>query len=151
LFIGLGGSVAGGWLADKLGHKVMVAIASAALGCVFLGFGLLDSWWPDPDFILVFVCVRDLCYGVLSASLFALLMGVSWPVVAASQFTAYMALLNIGRTLGSKLAGPITDAFGTQGSFFALGTLQIGVLLLLLPIDPQQSRRELGGADAESA
>lgn len=146
LFIGLGGSVAGGWLADKLGHKVMVALASAALGGVFLGFGLLDAWWPDPDFILGFVCARDLCYGMLSASLFALLMGVSWPAVAASQFTAYMALLNLGRTLGSKLAGPITDAFDTRGAFLALGTLQLAVLLLLLPIDPQQNRRELGDA-----
>ena len=148
LLFGLGGSVVGGWLADKLGHKRMVAIAAAALGLVWIGFAAGSEWWPDGDFILVYFCAQELLTGTLSAALFALLMGVSWPVVAASQFTAYMALINLGRTLGSKLAGPLTETFGTRGSFLALGMFEIAVLALLLPIDPQQNRRELG--DAES-
>ena len=101
--------------------------------------------WPEPGFIVAYACGQDLFIGTLSASLFALLMGVSWPVVAASQFTAYMALLNLGRTLGSKLAGPMRDALDVQGTFIAFGIMQIVVLLLLLPIDPDQNRRELGG------
>jgi MFS transporter, PAT family, beta-lactamase induction signal transducer AmpG len=144
LLFGLGGSVVGGWLADKLGHKKMVAAASALLGGTWLAFGLLSSQWTDRDFILAYVCVQELCLGTLSASLFAFLMGVSWPAVAASQFTAYMALLNLGRALGSKLTGPFSDTFGTAGSYLVLGVWQFVVLGLLLLIDPKQNRRELG-------
>lgn len=148
LFFGLSGSIVGGWLADKVGHKKMVAIAATALGGVFITFALAESYWPDPDFILGFMCAREVCNGTLSASLFALLMGVSWPAVAASQFTAYMALLNLGRTIGSKLAGPLADNLGTYGTFLGLGIWQIAVILLLLPINPQQNRRELGDGEA---
>ncbi len=122
----------------------MVAIASVGLGIVFLVFALNEAYWPDKTFILGYMCAREVCYGTLSAALFALLMGVSWPVVAASQFTAYMALLNLGRTLGSKLAGPLTDSLGTSGTFLTLGIWQLVVIALLLPIDPNQNRRELG-------
>ena len=125
----------------------MVALASIALGLVFLGFGIGSTWWGDDNFIYAYVCAQELFTGTLSAALFALLMGVAWPAVAASQFTAYMALLNLGRSLGGKLAGPLTDAFGTPGTFIALGAYQILVILLLLPIDPDQNRRELGEAD----
>lgn len=144
LVLGLAGSVGGGWLADRVGHKRMVAIASALLGAIWIVFGLAQSWWDNPDFIYVFVCAMELFLGTLSASLFALLMGVSWPMVAATQFTAYMALLNLGRTIGSKLAGTMRDIFETHGVFLALGATQIIVLLLLLAIDPRQNRRDLG-------
>ncbi len=106
--------------------------------------GLASAWWTDDNFIYTYVCAQELFTGTLSASLFALLMGVAWPVVAASQFTAYMALLNLGRSLGGKLAGPLTDALGTAGTFIGLGSFQIAVIFLLLPIDPHQNRRELG-------
>lgn len=149
LLLGLAGSVVGGWLADRVGHKKMVAIASAGLGLVFLGFGLGAAWWGDDTFIYAYVCGQELFLGTLSAALFALLMGVAWPAVAASQFTAFMALLNLGRSLGGKLAGPLTEQLGTAGAFIGLGSFQIIVILLLLPIDPNQNRRELGeGEDA---
>ncbi len=144
LVLGLSGSVVGGWLADRVGHKRMVAIASVLLGLTFLAFGLGASMWGDGNFIYAYVCAQELFLGTLSASLFALLMGVSWPAVAASQFTAYMALSNLGRTLGSKLAGPLTESLGTAGTYLGLGAFQIAVIFLLVPIDVNQNRRELG-------
>ncbi len=147
LLLGLSGSVVGGWLADRIGHKKMVAIASVGLGLVWLGFGLGAEWWGDDNFIYVYVCAQELFLGTLSAAMFAMLMGVAWPVVAASQFTAYMALLNLGRTLGGKLAGPLTESLGTVGVFLGFGALQIALIFLLLPIDPHQNRRELGEAE----
>lgn len=144
LLLGLTGSVAGGWLADRIGHKRMVAIASIALGLVYVVFGIGAQYWGDDNFILAYFCAQELCTGTLSAALFALLMGVAWPVVAASQFTAYMALLNLGRSLGGKLVGPLTDSLGTAGTFITLGCYQVVVILVLLGIDPNQNRRELG-------
>jgi MFS transporter, PAT family, beta-lactamase induction signal transducer AmpG len=144
LVLGLSGSVGGGWLADRLGHKKMVALATTLLGLLWITFGLASSQWRDHTFIYAFACGQELFLGMLSASLFALLMGVSWPAVAASQFTAYMALLNLGRTLGGKLAGLVSDLWEVHGIFLVCGATQIVVLLLLLPIDPHQNRRELG-------
>jgi len=148
LVLGLLGSVAGGWLADRVGHRRMVAGASAGLGLLWIAFGLAQPLWGDARAVYAFACGHELLLGTLSAALFALLMGVSWPVVAASQFTAYMALLNLGRTLGARLAGPARGVFETPGIFLAFGAAQVGVVLLLLLIDPHQNRRELGEAGA---
>jgi PAT family beta-lactamase induction signal transducer AmpG len=144
LVLGLLGSVAGGWLADRVGHRTMVAGASTLLGLLWLGFGLAQPLWADHAFVYGFACGQELFLGTLSASLFALLMGVSWPVVAASQFTAYMALLNLGRAQGARLAGPASELLPTPQVFLAFGAAQVALLLLLFAIDPRQNRRELG-------
>ena len=148
LILGLSGSVIGGWLADRVGHKKMVAISSIALGLVFVGFGIGSAYWTDDNFVYAYACAQELCTGTLSASMFALLMGVAWPAVAASQFTAYMALSNLGRSLGGKLAGPATDTLGTAGAFIGFGGFQVAIVALLLAIDPHQNRRELGEGEA---
>ncbi|MBM3984261.1 MAG: MFS transporter [Planctomycetes bacterium] len=144
LVLGLLGSVAGGWLADRVGHRTMVAGASALLGLLWIAFGLGQPLWADHGFVYAYACGQELLLGTLSAALFALLMGVSWPAVAASQFTAYMALLNLGRTLGARLAGPASEALQVHAVFLAFGTAQVALLLLLFAIDPRQNRRELG-------
>lgn len=148
LVLGLLGSVGGGWLADRVGHRAMVAGASALLGILWLAFGLAQPLWSDHDLVFAFACGQELFLGTLSAALFALLMGVSWPVVAASQFTAYMALLNLGRTLGARLAGPASELLPTPQVFLAFGGAQVALLLLLPAIDPRQNRRELGEGSA---
>lgn len=144
LFFGLGGSVAGGFIADRFGHRRVVAIASVLLGLAWLGFAAGKPWWHYRSFIVTTTCIEQLLMGTLSAALFALYMDVSWPKVAATQFTAYMAMLNLSRTLGAKLAGPVTAAAGVAGAFLAFGALQIVVVAWLVRIDPHQNRRELG-------
>jgi PAT family beta-lactamase induction signal transducer AmpG len=148
LVLGLAGSVAGGWLADRLGHKRMVALAAVLLAAVWIVFGWASAQWGERPVIYTFACAQELCLGTLSAAMFALLMGVSWPAVAASQFTAYMALMNLGRSLGARLLGPASEMLPTPALFVAFGVAQLAVPLLLLAIDPAQNRRELGDGEA---
>lgn len=138
------GAASGGWLADRLGHRRVLAAASILIGCSWLAFAFMQDRWPDPDFIVAFMRVEAVFTGILSASFFALAMDMSWPRVAATQFTAFMAFGNLSRTIGSKLAGPMSDWFGTAGAYIAFGIFQIAIVLILIPIDPHQNRRELG-------
>jgi PAT family beta-lactamase induction signal transducer AmpG len=84
--------------------------------------------------------------GVLFVSIFALCMQVSWPLVAATQFTAYMALLNLSRTLGQGLTAEIGELVTFQGAYGIAAVLQLLPLPLLAIIDPHQARRVLGSA-----
>ena len=45
--------------------------------------------------IIGYAFAEQFCIGVMTVSLYAIFMGVSWPAIAATQFTAYMALLNL--------------------------------------------------------
>jgi PAT family beta-lactamase induction signal transducer AmpG len=146
LIFGLVGSVGGGLTADHLGHRRVVAVSCILIGLTWMAFALAEPAWPQRDFIVVISCAQELFFGVLSASLFALFMSVSWPRVAATQFTAYMAMLNLSRTLGSRIAGSVSASLGVAGCYFGVGVLQIAVVVLLFWLDPLQNRRELGEA-----
>ena len=144
LFCGAAGAPSGGWIADRLGHRRVLAAASLLIGVLWLLFASMESRWPDPDFFVMFSRVEAVLTGILSASFFAVAMDMSWPRVAATQFTAFMALGNLSRLIGSKLAGPVEEWFGTAGAYVAFGIFQIAIVVILIPIDPHQNRRELG-------
>jgi len=45
----------------------------------------------------------------LTVATFATGMGLCWKRVAATQFTLYMAISNLGRSLGASLMGPLRN------------------------------------------
>ncbi|MDB4962224.1 MAG: muropeptide transporter, partial [Myxococcales bacterium] len=147
LLMGLGGSVLGGFLADRVGHRRLAAIASTVLALLWLTFALGEAWWTDRTFVYALALVEPLCQSVLTVSLFALCMDVSWPRIAATQFTAYMALGNFSTTQGFRLAGHADGWWDYQGIYLAAAGMQIAITLILPLIDPQQTRRTLARDD----
>ncbi|MES2098982.1 MAG: MFS transporter, partial [Pseudomonadota bacterium] len=105
--------VAGGWLSDRFGRRRMLAlfIFLTALPTLWLAWTMLQANWimpidlkaanrPQPTAALVavfwmasisFGVFQGLYYGVRSA----LFMDVTTKAVAATQFTAYMAMSNL--------------------------------------------------------
>ena len=84
----------------------------------------------------------------MTVSLFSMFMSVSWPVVAGTQFTAYMAMLNLSSVIGSWLTG-LADKWPVTSVFVGAAILQISVIGLLFLIDPGQTRRVLGDGSGE--
>ncbi len=143
LALGLGGSVLGGFLADKVGHRRLAAIAAGTLALFWFGFAAAEAWWTNRTFIYALFLVEPLCQSVMTVSLFALCMDISWPKIAATQFTTYMALVNFSTTLGFKLAGHAQGWWTYRGIYIVAATLQLGVVALLPWIDPTETRRKL--------
>jgi PAT family beta-lactamase induction signal transducer AmpG len=147
LIFGLGGSILGGWLADRLGRRRVIAASATALGLAWIAFSLLESQWGIKGFVTAFLLVEPLFMSMMSGAMFALFMDLSLPKVAATQFTAYMAMLNLSTTLGHSIAGKVKDALDYPEIFLLAGVVQIVAMVLLLGIDPQQTRRELAAVD----
>ena len=93
--------------------------------------------------VTVFILAEGLLLSLATVGLFSMYMTVSWPIVAGTQFTAYMAFLNLSTTIGQSLAGVVGD-FDLVLLGFALGAFQILLILLLPLIDVHQTRRVLG-------
>lgn len=104
VWFGLGGSVVGGFLADKIGARRLAMTMTILLGALWCVFGLTQASWTEPLFLKTMICAEGLFYGMFAVSLFAIFMGVSWRAVAASQFTAYMAIMNLSNTGGAWCA-----------------------------------------------
>ncbi len=143
LVVGLCGAVAGGFLSDRFGRRRIVAIASILLAANWLVFGLGTSLWTNHVFAYASSGLEAGCTAVMMVGVFALCMDVSWPAVAASQFTAYMAMSNFSSTLGYRTAALVEPWLDYASCYLAAAAVQIAITALLLFIDPGQTRREL--------
>ena len=101
--------------------------------------------------IIGYAFAEQFCIGVMTVSLYAIFMGVSWPAIAATQFTAYMALLNLSLTSGTKLASWMGEAPDFGQIYLVAGVVQVGFLMLIRWIDVSETRRVLGDQDTDAS
>ncbi len=144
VLLGLVGSLAGGFLAGRFGARRMACLGSGALGLTWMAFGLALHPGMHAVSIAAYAYIEVIFLSFLSVSLFAVFMRVSWPVVAATQFTAYMAMLNVSRAGGAFLAGHAAEHVTTPQAFLLAGIFQVAVIAIVLAIDTSQTRRVLG-------
>ncbi|MBA3461936.1 MAG: MFS transporter [Deltaproteobacteria bacterium] len=145
LAAGFGGAVLGGWLADVVGRRKLAAIASISLAVVWIVFGSLTQYWDSDAFIYATAMLQTLATSIMTVTLFALCMDVSWARIGASQFTAYMALANFSTTAGFRFSSTLTSWLDSDYArcYLVVAAIQIGVTAWLLFIDPKQTAREL--------
>lgn len=144
VMLGLGGAAAGGFLADIFGPKPLIMTMSAALGLLWIGIGSIPGSLGSHVVVTGLLLGQELLLAVLSVSLFSLFMNISWPKVAATQFTTYMALMNLATTIGSYAAGSLSHSLSVAQILVVAGVLQMLVAIPVLFIDPRQTRRVLG-------
>ncbi|HEY2954972.1 MAG TPA: MFS transporter [Candidatus Eisenbacteria bacterium] len=148
------GCVAGGWLSDRFGRRRMLALylVGTALPTLWLAWAMQQWHWimpvspqaanrPVPAALLVstfwwmvqlYSAAQGLMYGTRSA----LFMDVTTPRVAATQFTAYMALLNFVTSYSATWQGWAVERWGyplTLAADSVAGLLCIALLPLMSP------------------
>lgn len=151
VFLGLAGAMLGGFLADLFGAKRIIATGTLFLGLSYLCFGLMSpeimgqGWfsWHTKSLVVVYILVSAFMTSLISVSLFSMYITISWPVVAATQFTAYMAILNLSTVIGQWTTGQFAR-LDVATVFFIFAGVQIAVIALLPLIDVHQTRRVLG-------
>ena len=102
MFVAAFASISGGFIADKLGCKKIIAIGAAMLATLWITLSLTSSLWPCKPYLFTITMLETYSLYIMTVAFFSLAMGVSWPKVAATQFTAYMALLNLSTVFGAK-------------------------------------------------
>jgi PAT family beta-lactamase induction signal transducer AmpG len=155
--------IAGGWLSDRFGRRRMLAlfIVLTVIPTLWLAAAMQSAPWimpvdpnlpnrptPSPALlstfwaaVIVFNAFMGLYYGVRTA----LFMDVTTPAVAATQFTAYMALSNLVISYTSWWQGLSIARWGYPTTL-ALDAAAGLVCLIFLPMmAPPPSARQPGG------
>jgi PAT family beta-lactamase induction signal transducer AmpG len=157
------GSLLGGFLGSLFGVRKVAGFSTVALGLTWIVYAFILTPQMSTTAVVVYMHIDQLFTGIFTVALWALFMQISWPVVAATQFTAYMAMLNVSRIIGSEFVGAsetylsaadwATNASQKFGIgpvslvLFLAGIIQIAVALIIAAIDPSQTRRVLGEID----
>jgi MFS family permease len=146
--------VIGGQLSDKLGRRRMLALyfTLMAVPTLYLALVLKQNGWIMPVDVeavdrplapqavitafWIAVLVYSVFQGLMYGSRTALFMDVTNPAVAATQFTAYMALMNLTISYSAAWQGWWIERFGYPGTLLVdalFGLVCIATLPLMGP------------------
>lgn len=102
---GILGMVIGGYLVDLFGKMKMLIRYLTLIALLISVFAFTSNLWSNNIFVYAFILCYYTMYTFLCIAVFASAMQLCWKTVAATQFTLYMALSNMGRASGSALLG----------------------------------------------
>lgn len=148
LVAGIVGMVAGGLLAERLGPRRAIALGSILLAAASVTMGLLPAFWQFRLSVQVYVFAFTLLDTLITIAFFAILMAVCWKRVAATQFSLYMAIANMGLSGGSALLGPLEQRLGYAALFFVLAAYAFAVVALLRFVNVSRHLEQVSGLDA---
>jgi len=129
--VGALGALAGGALADRLGCRRTLVMASLGSAGISLAFVTCKSLWGHYPVLLAYTILSGVTTGVIYAATLALFMNLTDPRIGATQFQLYMALLNLKDAGAQKVGGRLAESFSPSGMFGLAALLEILPLVLL--------------------
>lgn len=139
---GLLGMTLGGWLGDRFGAKRTTVFWLAAELAALAAMMLVRGSWGDPVLFTAFVIGWLTLDLMVSVSTVPISMRLCEPGIAATQFTIYMALSNLGISAGAFLLGK-ADLLGGLGEVFLAVACGVTLALLLMLVVPFPRRRDV--------
>ena len=143
------GCIIGGMLGDRFGKKKVVAIAyflttlpTLALGLQISSLGLQSVPLAQ---LYGIVIIHGLFFGMAFGVRNAIFMGMTNPAVAATQFTAFMAMSNLAISFGNFWQGYVAERMDYSTVLYLDSLLG----LLVIAIIPFLRNREKMPANAE--
>lgn len=141
--------VGGGFLSDRVGRRrmIVIGVTLAAIPVVLLAWALQQAGWIMPIDVTapdrrmasstlivgfwtasaMYSASIGLIYGVRTA----MFMDVTNPAVAATQFTAYMALMNVTIAYSARWQGIAAETWGYPRTLLADAALGFACLALI--------------------
>ena len=140
--------VVGGHLGKIIGGKSVIIYASLAGAIITAVWGLTEAWWGNSIFMISIWSIRTFVFAMVSINVFSLMMRITWSEVGGTQFTAYMAMMNLSAIIGYQLTEPLAGRFDYPTLFLIAAVLETLLIGAALYIDPDETRRELGESES---
>ena len=125
--------VSGGTLADRIGAARLQRRVLLGLGSFLLLFCGLSFWWYNPAVATVGLLVWNMADPSLSVAALPLLMALCQPRIEGSQFTTYMALVNLCGVSGAYLTGWLLKFITVPILGLVCSVVVLGLVWLLRP------------------
>jgi PAT family beta-lactamase induction signal transducer AmpG len=115
--------IAGGVIADRVGPRKLQLRVLLFLSLFLLVFNALSYLWNRDAFVTSGLLIWSVADPFYSVAAFPILMMLCTPAIEGSQFTAYMALINMSDIGGAFISGWALHIFPAPALGFACGLL----------------------------
>lgn len=134
------GAVLGGYCADRFGRRKVMAAGFAGYGVFAIVFAVFSNLWTETWFASGYLLLNPGLVAVAAVGYLSMSMRISWTKAAATMFTIYLTVSNIGHVLGNWFVGSLRDgwAFSYEQTFWTAGIVMILPLLLLVVIRQEE-------------
>ncbi|AVR45382.1 hypothetical protein C7S20_08925 [Christiangramia fulva] len=140
---GILGMFVGGFLVDYFGKIKMLSLYLGILAVLITAFAFMPNLWRFNSVIYAFLLLYYTLYTFLCIAVFASAMHLCWKTVAATQFTLYMALNNMGRSSGAALLGVLKENFSWEGVFLFIAIMPVLMVVLIQFINFSKHRERV--------
>ena len=129
------GGIAGGLLADRLVRTTVAALSLAGFVVAITALAIVDLFGAtSPVLLIALLTIMYFFVGQFTASSYAIFMDLTYPRVAATQFTAFMAATNACESWAAWLAGLIVVRYSYPTAFVVMCVVSLLGLPLLAQI-----------------
>ncbi len=137
------GTLMAGAVAALLSNRNVLFLAVALRVTTYCAIGLSSEGWGSYWLVFGLVCGSSVSDGFFIVALYTFLMGLTRKEVAASQFAAYMAAVNLSAVWSMVSGGWLAERMGTSALFTLAGLGQLVMLLPLLVLFRRQRRAKV--------
>lgn len=146
---GLFGILLCGIIADRVGPRRALAASLLGMGVAQIAMAATPTYWNLAGIFEAYTVSYVVFFVLMSVSLYAEAMRLCTPAVAATQFSLFMAVLNLATSFGAQRYGVIEPAHGYIGAFAVAGVTALAAALLFFFTD-QRSQTSPTASPAKS-
>ena len=128
-------ALTGGWVADRVGPRRLLVVVLGMVAAYLLVFNALSSLWIQRDVAQTGLVALYFMDPGISVAAMPLLMALARPGVEGSQFTTYMAFINLADIAGTFLTGyALTYVSAPTIGLFAGGLAVMAMIIVLFTL-----------------
>lgn len=144
IIAGVLGMFVGGYLVDYFGKLKMLMFYLTLITILIVVFAFSTNLWSNTTVMYGFILIYSTLYTFLCIAVFASGMHLCWKTVAATQFTLYMAISNMGRAAGATLLGVLKTHFSWEYVFLFIAVLPLIMGIMMPFINFNKHRTKVG-------
>jgi PAT family beta-lactamase induction signal transducer AmpG len=130
LISGLLGMFVAGALIDFFGKIRMLTIYLPCLIGLIVLMVFLKNYWQNELITIIFFVGYFVLDTFILIAIFATAMQLCWKRISATQFTLYMAISNVGLSVGAAILGPLKESLNWE--FVILSAVLFYTVALIL-------------------